>query len=79
MIGAMVSTAEEYKKLQDMEQQYFVDMVKKVKDSGANLVLCQVIFLNRSSHIFFTVGFRRRSQSSLISKSLTFCQMGRRC
>lgn len=38
--GLEIKSAEDYKKLSDMEQQYFVDMVKKVKDSGANIVLC---------------------------------------
>merc|ERR1712159_355265 len=30
-----------YLALQEQEQKYFTDMVKKVKDSGANMVICQ--------------------------------------
>jgi len=35
-----IKSAEDYKKVEDMEQKYFTDMVQKVKDSGANVVLC---------------------------------------
>lgn len=38
--GLEVKSADEYQKLYQMEQDYFTDMVKKVKDSGANVVLC---------------------------------------
>lgn len=34
-----------------MEQDYFVDMVKKVKDSGANVVLCQWGFDDEANHL----------------------------
>lgn len=34
-----------------MEQNYFVDMVKQVKDSGANLVLCQWGFDDEATHL----------------------------
>ena len=36
-----ISTAEDYQRLYQQEQQYFVDMIKAVKDSGANMVICQ--------------------------------------
>lgn len=38
--GLEIKTVEDYEKLQKMEQDYFTDMIKKVKDSGANVVLC---------------------------------------
>ena len=34
-----------------MEQKYFVDMVQKVKDSGANIVLCQWGFDDEANHL----------------------------
>ena len=38
--GLEVKTADDYKRLYEMEQKYFTDMVQKVKDSGANVILC---------------------------------------
>ena len=38
--GLEIKNAEDYQKLYDMEQKYFVDMVQSVKNSGANVVLC---------------------------------------
>jgi len=35
-----IKTGIDYKKLYQTEQNYFTDMVKKVKDSGANIVIC---------------------------------------
>lgn len=46
-----VKNAEDYKKLYEMEQKYFVDMVQKVKDSGANIVLCQWGFDDEANHL----------------------------
>jgi T-complex protein 1 subunit epsilon len=46
-----IETVEDYEKLAKLEQQYFVDMVKKVKDSGANLVLCQWGFDDEVNHL----------------------------
>ena len=46
-----VKNAEDYKKLYEMEQKYFVDMVQKVKESGANLVLCQWGFDDEANHL----------------------------
>jgi T-complex protein 1 subunit epsilon len=34
-----------------MEQDYFTSMVKKVKDSGANVVLCQWGFDDEANHL----------------------------
>ena len=49
--GLEIKTAEEYNKLLAMEQNYFTDMVKRVKDSGANLVLCQWGFDDEANHL----------------------------
>ncbi len=34
-----------------MEQDYFIDMVNRVKDSGANVVLCQGGFDDEANHL----------------------------
>jgi T-complex protein 1 subunit epsilon len=39
-----------------MEQDYFVDMVKRVKDSGANVVLCQWGFDDEANHLLYQNG-----------------------
>lgn len=49
--GLEIKSKEDYEKLYQMEQQYFVDMVKKVKDSGANVVLCQWGFDDEANHL----------------------------
>jgi T-complex protein 1 subunit epsilon len=49
--GIEIKSADDYVKLQKMEQDYFVDMVKKVKDSGANVVLCQWGFDDEANHL----------------------------
>lgn len=49
--GLEIKTAEDYQKLQKMEQDYFHDMVKRVKDSGANVVLCQWGFDDEANHL----------------------------
>jgi T-complex protein 1 subunit epsilon len=46
-----ITNAKDYKKLYQTEQNYFVDMVKKVKDSGANVVLCQWGFDDEANHL----------------------------
>jgi T-complex protein 1 subunit epsilon len=49
--GLEIKSAEDYEKLYAMEQKYFVDMVQKVKDSGANIVLCQWGFDDEANHL----------------------------
>lgn len=49
--GLEVKSAEDYKKLYDREQKYFKDMVQAVKDSGANVVLCQWGFDDEANHL----------------------------
>lgn len=54
--GIEIKSAEDYIKLQKMEQEYFTDMVKKVKDSGANVVLCQWGFDDEANHLLYQNG-----------------------
>mmetsp|Transcript_99702 Transcript_99702/g.137076 ORF Transcript_99702/g.137076 Transcript_99702/m.137076 type:complete len:278 (-) Transcript_99702:142-975(-) len=49
--GVEIKNAEDYDKLVKMEQDYFVDMVKKVKDSGADVVICQWGFDDEANHL----------------------------
>jgi len=49
--GLEIKSAEDYEKLYKMEQDYFRDMVKKVKDSGATVVLCQWGFDDEANHL----------------------------
>ncbi len=46
-----ITSVEAYEKLYQQEQDYFTDMVKKVKDSGANLVICQWGFDDEANHL----------------------------
>lgn len=49
--GLEIKSAEDYERLQKMEQNYFTDMVARVKDSGANVVLCQWGFDDEANHL----------------------------
>ncbi|KZV72992.1 hypothetical protein PENSPDRAFT_750468 [Peniophora sp. CONT] len=46
-----VTSVEEYKRLQTYEKEKFADMIKRVKDSGANLVICQWGFDDEANHL----------------------------
>ncbi|KNE65436.1 T-complex protein 1 subunit epsilon [Allomyces macrogynus ATCC 38327] len=46
-----ITSVEEYKKLQEYERTKFNDMVKAVKDTGANLVICQWGFDDEANHL----------------------------
>jgi T-complex protein 1 subunit epsilon len=46
-----VKNVEDYNKLSQQEQEYFGNMVKLVKDSGANLVICQWGFDDEANHL----------------------------
>ena len=46
-----IKSAEDYKKLYQYEQEYFKTMVKQVKDSGTNVVLCQWGFDDEANHL----------------------------
>lgn len=46
-----ITSVEEYRKLQDYERQKFEEMIKRVKDCGANLVVCQWGFDDEANHL----------------------------
>lgn len=46
-----IASKDAYERLYKQEQEYFTDMVKKVKDSGANLVICQWGFDDEANHL----------------------------
>ncbi|KAK9718812.1 T-complex protein 1 subunit epsilon [Basidiobolus ranarum] len=46
-----ITSVEEYKKLQDYEREQFEGMISKVKESGANLVICQWGFDDEANHL----------------------------
>jgi T-complex protein 1 subunit epsilon len=46
-----IKSAESYKKLHEHEQAYFQEMITKVKESGANLVICQWGFDDEANHL----------------------------
>ncbi|KII85023.1 hypothetical protein PLICRDRAFT_56969 [Plicaturopsis crispa FD-325 SS-3] len=46
-----ITSVEEYKKLREYEKEKFTDMIKRVKDTGANLVICQWGFDDEANHL----------------------------
>merc|ERR1711988_900839 len=46
-----IDSVEKYEALAAAEQAYFTDMVQKVKDTGANLVICQWGFDDEANHL----------------------------
>merc|ERR1711998_566737 len=44
-------TVQAYQEMQAAEKEYFVDMIKKVKDTGCNLVICQWGFDDEANHL----------------------------
>lgn len=46
-----ISSVEEFKKLRDYEKEKFTDMIKRVRDAGANLVICQWGFDDEANHL----------------------------
>jgi T-complex protein 1 subunit epsilon len=46
-----VKSGEQYKALYKQEQLYFVEMIQQVKDSGANIVMCQWGFDDEANHL----------------------------
>merc|ERR1711939_191221 len=46
-----ITSVEEYKKLQEYEQEKFQEMITKVKDTSANLVICQWGFDDEANHL----------------------------
>ena len=62
-----ITTAKDYHRLYEKEQKYFVDMVKQVKDSGANLVICQSASRARTHNGLLTAMTLASTSSSSIS------------
>jgi T-complex protein 1 subunit epsilon len=46
-----IDSVEAYEELYNKEQEYFRDMIQKIKDSGANLVICQWGFDDEANHL----------------------------
>ncbi|KAH7921045.1 hypothetical protein BV22DRAFT_1039133 [Leucogyrophana mollusca] len=46
-----ITSVDEYTKLREYEKQKFTDMIKMVKDTGANLVICQWGFDDEANHL----------------------------
>ncbi|KDN40701.1 putative t-complex-type molecular chaperone, epsilon subunit [Tilletiaria anomala UBC 951] len=46
-----ITSVEEYRKLEEYERQKFEEMIQKVKDCGANLVICQWGFDDEANHL----------------------------
>ncbi|BGP23096.1 T-complex protein 1 subunit epsilon [Rhodotorula toruloides] len=46
-----ITSVEEFKKLQEYEMEKFQTMIKQVKDTGANLVICQWGFDDEANHL----------------------------
>lgn len=51
-----MSAVDEFTELAKIEQEHFLDMIKKVKDSGANLVICQWGFDDEANHLLLANG-----------------------
>ena len=51
-----IDTVEKFEELRKQEQQYFTDMVKLCKDSGAGLVICQWGFDDEANHLLMHEG-----------------------
>eukprot|EP00543_Licmophora_paradoxa_P000611 CAMPEP_0202449408 /NCGR_PEP_ID=MMETSP1360-20130828/8144_1 /ASSEMBLY_ACC=CAM_ASM_000848 /TAXON_ID=515479 /ORGANISM="Licmophora paradoxa, Strain CCMP2313" /LENGTH=541 /DNA_ID=CAMNT_0049067323 /DNA_START=24 /DNA_END=1649 /DNA_ORIENTATION=+ len=51
-----ISSVEDYEKLYKQEQEYFRDMVQRVKDSGTTLVICQWGFDDEANHLLLQNG-----------------------
>ena len=48
-----IDTVDKYERLHAQEQQYFKDMIKQCKDSGANLIICQWGFDDEANHLLY--------------------------
>ncbi|OQE26824.1 hypothetical protein PENSTE_c005G06057 [Penicillium steckii] len=46
-----ITSVEEFKKLQDYEKEKFTEMIAQLKESGANLVICQWGFDDEANHL----------------------------
>jgi len=48
-----IRSGEDYKKLYENEQKYFRDQIAKLKEVGANLIICQWGFDDEANHLLF--------------------------
>ena len=53
-----ITSAEDYQALARKEQGYFIEMVQKVKESGADIVMCQWGFDDEANHLLLQNGLR---------------------
>jgi len=51
-----LETVQAYEEMQEAEKKYFIDMIEKVKASGANLVICQWGFDDEANHLLMQAG-----------------------
>lgn len=49
-----ITTVEEFKRLQKYEQTKFTEMIQQIKDTGANVVICQWGFDDEANHLLLT-------------------------
>ena len=49
-----ITSVDEFKRLQAYEKQKFEDMIKQIKDTGANVVICQWGFDDEANHLLLT-------------------------
>lgn len=49
-----ITSVEEFKRLQKYEQSKFAEMIQQIKDTGANVVLCQWGFDDEANHLLLT-------------------------
>lgn len=49
-----ITTVEEFKKLQTYESDKFTEMITRIKDTGANVVICQWGFDDEANHLLLT-------------------------
>lgn len=49
-----ITTVEEFKKLQNYESNKFTEMIQQIKDTGANVVICQWGFDDEANHLLLT-------------------------
>jgi T-complex protein 1 subunit epsilon len=51
-----ITSVSEFEKLKEYEKEKFADMIKRVKDTGANLVICQWGFDDEANHLLMQNG-----------------------
>jgi T-complex protein 1 subunit epsilon len=49
--GLHISTVEDYRKLREYEKNKFAEMIQQIKDTGANLAICQWGFDDEANHL----------------------------